>query len=196
MPALLSEGRYLVPEFATKTWILTDPRDLIAKVAARHAAWGKYAGTIRMLKAWAAAHSTEDAPIKSLVMEVLALDYLPTNHTRPVALREFFTAATFQIENHTVVSDPADLCGPIQPNLDYTTFADLLRAARYEAILACSAQARGDDTAAITHWGKSSAARSPSRPRPAPALRSSRPWSPAQSRTPRKGEQHRRSEPG
>lgn len=172
MPALLSEGQYLVPEFATKTWVLTDPQHLIHEVAARHAAWGKYAGTIRMLKAWAAAHGTEAAPIKSLVMEVLALGYLPTNHTRPVALREFFTTATFQIENHSLVSDPADLCGPIQPNLDYTTFADLLRAARDEAILACSAQARGDDPTAIAHWGNvfDSAFPKPPKSSPGPAV--------------------------
>lgn len=168
MPALLSEGQYLVPEFATKTWILTDPQHLIDEVADRHAAWSKYAGTIRMLKAWAAAHGTETAPIKSLVMEVLALDYLPTNHTRPIALREFFTAATFQIENHTDVSDPADLCGPIQPDLDYTALADHLRAARDEAILACSAQARGDDAAAITHWGNVFASAFPKPPKTSP----------------------------
>lgn len=166
MPALLFGDRYLVPEFATKTWILTDPQHLIDEVATRHATWSKYAGTIRMLKAWAADQNTH---IKSLVMEVLALDYLPTDHTRPIALREFFTAATFQIENHRVVADPADLCGPIQPDLDYTAFAESLRTARDEATRACSAQARGDDAAAITHWGNVFGSAFPQPPKTSPS---------------------------
>lgn len=169
MPALLSDGQYLVPEFATKTWILTDPQHLIDEVAARHATWSKYAGTIRMLKVWAASQST---PIKSLVIEVLALGYLPTDHSRPIALRDYFTAATFQIENHTVVSDPADLCGPIQLDLDYTVFAECLHTARDEAIRACAAQARGDDAGAITRWGNvfGSAFPQPPRAPPGPAV--------------------------
>ena len=150
MPALRSGDMYLVPEFATKTWILTHPQYLIDAVAARHARWSKYAGTIRMLKAWAADQSTT---IKSLVAEVLALDYLPTDRTRPVALRDFFTAVTFQIENGTVVEDPAHVCGPIQGDLDYDAFAQCLSEARDEAVLACVAQAQGDDAAAIAHWG-------------------------------------------
>lgn len=169
MPALSSGDQYLVPEYVTKTWILTDPQQLIDEAAARHAAWSNYASTIRMLKAWAASQSTH---IKSLVMEVLGLDFLPTDHTRPIALREFFTSATFQIENGLVVADPADLCGPIQPDLDYTAFADCLRAARDEAIRACSAQARGDDAVAITHWGNvfGSGFPKPSKTSPAPAV--------------------------
>lgn len=162
MPALKSGDMYLVPEFATRQWILTHPKYLIDEVASRHAHWGKYAGTVRMLKAWAVEQST---PIKSLVMEVLALDYLPTNRTRPVAVRDFFTAATFQIENWTVVEDPAHVCGPIQGDLDYDAFAEYLRVARDEAILACSAQAQGDDAAAITHWGNVFGAHFPKAPK-------------------------------
>lgn len=169
MPALLVDGQYLVPEFATKTWIVTDPQHLIDEVAARHAVWSKYAGTVRMLKAWAATHSTQSAPIKSLVMEVLALDFLPTGRTRPVALRDFFTAATFQIENGLVVADPADLCGAIQPDLDYDAFLDCLRHARDEAIRACSAQARGDDAATITCWGNIFGSDFPKPPKTSPA---------------------------
>ncbi len=150
MPAINSGDMYRVPQFTTKTWILTHPQHLIDEVAARHAKWSKYAGTIRMLKAWSAG---QDTKIKSLVMEVLALDYLPVDRLRPVALRDYFTAATFQIENWTVVEDPAHLCGPIQNDLDYEAFAACLRTARDEANHACSAQARGDEAAAIGHWG-------------------------------------------
>lgn len=165
MPALLVDGRYLVPEYSTKSWILTDPQHLIDEVGHRHAAWRKYAGTIRMLKAWAANQSTQEKRIKSLVMEVLALDYLPTDRLRSIALRDFFTAATFQIENQTPICDPADLCGPIQRDLDYTRFAQSLRTARDEAIKACSAEARGEQATAITHWGNVFGSEFPKPPR-------------------------------
>ena len=173
MPALLSEGQYLVPEFANKTWILTDPQHLIDKVADRHAAWSKYAGTIRMLKAWAAAHGTETAPYQVpghggpprwTTCPPTTPGRSPCGSSSPPPLSRSRTTP--------IVSDPADLCGPIQPDLDYTALADHFRAARDEAILACSAQARGDDAAAITHWGNvfGSAFPKPPKTSPGPAV--------------------------
>lgn len=55
MPALRQpDGTYLVPEKVNSTWILTNPQYLIDEVADRHATWNKFAGLVRMLKAWAA----------------------------------------------------------------------------------------------------------------------------------------------
>ncbi|WP_218221833.1 nucleotidyltransferase domain-containing protein [Nesterenkonia sp. Act20] len=151
MPALRRDGRLLIPEALSKDWIACDPEFLIAESANRHAEWSKFSGTVRMLKWWAA---EQDTKIKSLVMEVLALDLLPTNFNQPAAIRQFFVSACYQIEGGTEVSDPAGLCGPIQRDIDYGAFTDSLRSARDNAVKAFNAQTNNDTTAAIEHWGE------------------------------------------
>lgn len=150
MPALVDGDMYLIPEAVSRKWVHTDPQFLIDQVAVRHAKWDKYAATVRMLKAWA---DEQDIKIKSLVMEVLALTHLPTDKTRPVAVKEFFAGAAYAIESGYVPSDPADVCGPVQADLDMAEFAKQLRDASSAADRACSAQARGDDVGAIQYWG-------------------------------------------
>lgn len=150
MPALLDGDRLLIPEFTSKKWVPADPQHLIDEVKRKHATWKKFAGTVRMLKAWG---KSQDIEIKSLVMEVLALSYLPTGNTRPIALRTFFTTAAYAIESGVRVTDTADVCGEIQKDLDYSKFAELLRTASNEAALAVSNQASSDDVGAIRHWG-------------------------------------------
>lgn len=150
MPALLDGDRLLIPEFTSKKWVPADPQYLIDEVKKKHAAWRKFAGTVRVLKAWG---KSQDIDIKSLVMEVLALSYLPTGDTRPIALRTFFTTAAYAIESGARVTDPANVCGEIQKDLDYAKFAECLRAASKEADLAVSDQASSDDAGAIRHWG-------------------------------------------
>jgi len=80
MPALRRDGKLLIPEALAEDWVPCDPEFLIAEVADRHAEWNKFAGTVRMLKWWAA---EQDTKIKSFVMEVLALDFLPTRSISP-----------------------------------------------------------------------------------------------------------------
>ena len=149
-PAIKLGERYLIPEANSDRWIQTHPQYLLDAVAARHAEWNKYAGTVRMLKWWASDQAVE---IKSLVMEVLALDYLPTGHTRWVALREFFTRAALHVESGLPIEDPAGVCGAIQADLDYAALGTALRAARDNAAAACAAQAQNDDAGAIRSWG-------------------------------------------
>ncbi|WP_306232105.1 nucleotidyltransferase domain-containing protein [Agrococcus beijingensis] len=151
MPALRRDGRLLVPEAVSEDWIACDPEFLIAQVAHRHATWRKFAGTVRMLKSWAAQQPFD---VKSLVMEVLALDHLPTDASRPAALKQFFVSAAFAMDGGSVVEDPAGLCGPIQSKLDYAAFAGALQAARDDAAKAIQAQVSNDTAAAIAHWGK------------------------------------------
>lgn len=150
MPTLRRDGKLLIPQATSKEWIYADPEYLITEVASKHAAWNKFAGTVRMLKWWAAEQKIK---IKSLVMEVLALQFLPTDSSQPSAIAQFFVSAAYHIEGGSEVLDPAQLCGPIQSDLDYEKFADRLASARAGAAKAIQAQVNNDANAAIRQWG-------------------------------------------
>ncbi len=152
MPALRRGNQLLIPEATSEKWILCDPEKLIRDVAARHLAWNKFAGTVRMLKRWA---SDQDIKIKSLVMEVLALNHIPMGvNDQASAIKQFFVAAAYAVEGGVEVSDPAGLCGPIQNDLDYAEFGKRLRQASKDASAAIAAQLNNDIPSAIAHWGR------------------------------------------
>ncbi|QZY47022.1 nucleotidyltransferase [Mycolicibacterium austroafricanum] len=150
MPALRRDGKLLIPQAASEEWINANPEYLIAEVAAKHAAWNKFAGSVRMLKWWAA---EQNIKIKSLVMEVLALQFLPITSSQPSAITQFFVSAAYHIEGGGEVVDPAGLCGPVQSDLDFDQFADCLSNARDSAAKASQAQVNNDTNFAIYHWG-------------------------------------------
>lgn len=150
MPALRRDGKLLIPEALSEEWVDANPEYLITAVANKHAAWNKFAGSVRMLKWWAA---DQNIKIKSLVMEVLALQFLPTDSSQPAAIAQFFVSAAYYIEGGSEVLDPAQLCGPIQSDLDYEKFADRLARTRDSAAKAIAAQVNNDANAAIHHWG-------------------------------------------
>lgn len=149
MPALRRDGMLLVPEALSENWILTDPEHLIAEVAKRHAEWNRFAGLVRMLKDWA---SNQDIKIKSLVMEVLALELLPAAGNRPAALKEFFVRAAYRVESMAPIEDPAGVCGPIQADLDMVAFGERLRAAATTATEAITAVSDNDVPKALAKW--------------------------------------------
>jgi hypothetical protein len=149
MPAFRHNGALLVPEKHSSSWVTTDPEYLIREVAERHKTWNKYAGTVRMLKWWA---HDQDIKTKSLVMEVLALHYLPLGRTRPVAIKEFFNKAHNHIWLGYNVEDPSGHCGVIQRDLDLVEFAKRLEKARDLANQAFQAQARNETTIAHRFW--------------------------------------------
>lgn len=150
MPALRRNGMLLIPEAMSNEWVYCDPEYLIAAVAKKHAEWDKFAGTVRMLKGWAA---EQEIKVKSLVMEVLALNYLPTEGSQPTAIKQFFVSAAYAIGGGVEVVDPAGICGPIQPDLEYNELSDRLREARDNAIRAVQAHADGNPAYAIRLWG-------------------------------------------
>jgi hypothetical protein len=165
MPALRqSDGTYLVPEKSNTTWIHTNPQYLIDRAADRHTRWNKFAGLVRMLKAWAA---VQDVKIKSLVMEILALELLPERPNRPEALKEFFVRAAYKIENGEHVVDPAGLCGEVQPDLDYDALERALRTAADKATAAIDAVNHNDHHKAIRLWGEIFGDGFPTAPAPA-----------------------------
>src|SRR5262249_11136477 len=101
---------------------------------------------VRDLKRWGAAQKTD---MKSLLLEVLALDHLP-EETRPRALARFFAAAANAILAPVV--DPAGLCGEIQPNLDRAAAARHLTKAAEARGRAVEADARGNADEAACLW--------------------------------------------
>lgn len=149
MPAFRLSTGIEIPEVMSQSWVQSDPERLISDAANRHEAWTSYSGTVRMLKRWA---NDQPIKIKSLVMEVLALNYLPTGPNYAGALTSFFTRAAYAIENGSLVEDPADLSGEIQSDLDYDTFAELLRESSDKASQAIDAQADNNSNLATTRW--------------------------------------------
>ena len=149
-PALEFDGMLSIPEKRSACWVPTNPAVLTGLVEARHAEWDKYAGTVRMLKAWT---DSQPMKVKSLVMEVLATEYLPLGKSRAIAIRNFFAAAAFAIENGQKVSDPANVSGEIQADLDYEKFAVALRASAEAADAAISKQIHNDNHGSISLWG-------------------------------------------
>ncbi|WP_230100308.1 nucleotidyltransferase [Microbacterium sp. Bi98] len=150
MPALRNEdGTLLIPSKRNARWDTANPEYLIDEVQSRQNTWNQFRAMVRVLKYWRRDCGTE---VKSLVMETLALDYLPLETNRPNALRQFFVAAAYNVLEG--VHDPAGLCGPIQPDLDVQALHEALSAASDEATLAIEAAGRNDDASAQRHWQK------------------------------------------
>jgi hypothetical protein len=152
MPALRqADGTLLIPEALSKDWVPADPEYLIRQVADRQAQWLYYRPMVRVLKNWRLGVPVE-GKVKSLVMEVLALECLPAAGSRPEALRAFFTAAAVRVNGS--ISDPAGLCGEIQPDLDKAGLRTALENASELATLACAAAADGDADQALQVWAQ------------------------------------------
>lgn len=148
-PALLHPERGLwIPERNSRDWVRSDPRYLIDVVAERHAEWSQFAKLVRVLKRW---NADQGSHMKSLVVEVLALDLLPVKN-RPTSLARFFTAAASAVWSPIV--DPAHLCGEIQPNLDRAAASAELERAAEAAAAAVEAAERGEGRRAMCLWRK------------------------------------------
>ena len=150
MPALRhDDGTLLIPECHSEMWIPANPEHLIALTSKAHKDWNSFAPMVRVLKRW---RRTCGTPVKSLVMEVLALDHLPREGERADALSKFFVAAAVGVISG--VQDPAGLCGDIQPDLDVYALSDALDAAGETAAEAMAAAQDDEPHAAIRLWGK------------------------------------------
>jgi hypothetical protein len=143
----LPEGELLVPEKKSADWIRTDPELLIARVRERQQAWDRFRPLVRVLKFW---NDCECKEMKSLTVEVLALENLPVETSRPRALQRFFQAAVGAVERP--IEDPAGLCGEIQPDLDREATRKRLDEAASDAWKAVNAQDAGETDRAACHW--------------------------------------------
>lgn len=146
-PALRVDGStLLIPEKRSEKWIRTAPELLIDRVAARHAEWRSFVPLVRTLKRW---NRDAGATMKSLLVEVLALDHLPIGEA-PDAVARFFTASGVAIASP--VEDPAGLCGEIQPELDRGRARARLEAAAETSWRAVKAAEEGDTDEAACQW--------------------------------------------
>jgi len=144
-----ADGTLLIPEALSHTWVTADPEDLIRRVAARQADWSYFRPIVRVLKDWRRSLKVE-SEIKSLLVEVLALECMPRSGRRPEALRAFFTAAAVRV--NTPIEDPAGHCGLIQPNLDKIGLRTALEVASEIATRACAHAATGNTDDAVRAW--------------------------------------------
>ena len=142
-------GGLLIPEKNSEKWIRTHPEHLIDAVDDRQKAWDLFRPLVRLLKYW---NDTHGKLMKSLTVEVLELNVLPPETTKPLALRRFFQAAANAV--YQPITDPAALCGEIQPGLDVDAVYELLEGAASHAWHAVNAQADGDTDEAICRWRK------------------------------------------
>ena len=153
MPALRDErdGVLLIPEQKNRRWQRADPEWLIAEVKRCQQRWSYFIQMIRVIKFWSV---HVEAGIKSLAIEVLALDCLrnlPTDQlSRSAALLRFFTAAAPAAM--MPIEDPAGHCGKIQPDLDRVKVSSLLAEAADMAAEAVVWEQDGDHHRAICCW--------------------------------------------
>ncbi len=148
MPALRhSDGHLVVPEKLSKDWIETDPELLIRLVREKHTEQFRFVSLVRILKRW---NKDTKAGMKSLVVELLALEHLEQGE-RPEALYRFFSAAAERIDRRTV-DDPAGLCGVVDPDMDVALAKEKLDEAASEAWFAVIAQGDGKTDNALCRW--------------------------------------------
>jgi hypothetical protein len=153
VPALNNNGALLIPEKSDdqiSEWVASDPQYLVREIQRRSGEWAFFLRMVRVVKKWRN-RAEVDGKVKSLVMEVLALNHMPTDTSRPDALRRFFTAAA-----HAVAlappTDPAGLCGEIQPDLDRIGLHGSMLKAADLADQACDAAANGYTDDAKKLW--------------------------------------------
>jgi hypothetical protein len=150
MPALRQAGgELLVPEKQSSDWIKTNPELLIEKVRQRQEEWDRFRPLVRVLKFW---NDCECQEMKSLTVEVLALNHLPEESNRPRALQRFFQAAVTAVDQP--IDDPAGLCGEIQPDLDRGATRKRLDEAASDAWKAVNAQEADETDRAACLWRK------------------------------------------
>jgi predicted nucleotidyltransferase len=151
VPALRHEERgFEIPEKDSDKWIRTDPLYLIKEVLDRHeASEGTFVPLLRVLKRWSKDHGK---PLKGLTIEVLALDVLPLDESRPYCLSSFFTGAVARIDEP--IEDPGRLCGEVQPDLDREAAREKLNAAGELAWRGVEAERRGETDRAACLWRK------------------------------------------
>ncbi|MFE2541003.1 SMODS domain-containing nucleotidyltransferase [Actinacidiphila glaucinigra] len=152
MPVLRqADGTLLIPERLSRRWGPANPEYLIDEVAAHQRDWRYFRPLVRVLKQWRLTVPVEGG-VKSLVMEVLALNCMPRSGNRSQALKTFFTAAAVRVNEG--VHDPADLCGEIQPDLDRAGLSAAFSDAAELADRACAAAAEGNTDDALRLWQK------------------------------------------
>lgn len=149
-PALRQgDGTLRIPEKNSSDWITSAPEHLIRLVQDRQKAWDLYVPGVRDLKYW---RLDVDTKVKSLVMEIIALDSLRPAVTIQLALANFFAAAEIRV--NSPIEDPAGHCGPIQPDLDIPVLRAALKQSAELARRAIEEERIGRFDDALRTWRK------------------------------------------
>jgi hypothetical protein len=149
-PALRqADGTLRIPEKNSSDWITSDPEHLINVVHDRQEAWDLYVPCVRDVKYW---RRGVDTKVKSLVMEIIALDSLRPAPTIQQALANFFAAAEIRV--NSPIEDPAGHCGPIQPDLDVPVLRAALKQCAELARRAIEEERIGRIDDALRTWRK------------------------------------------
>ena len=149
-PALRqADGTLRIPEKNSSDWITSDPEHLINLVHDRQEAWDLYVLCVRDVKYW---RLGVDTKVKSLVMEIIALDSLRPAATIEQALANFFAAAEIRV--NSPIEDPAGHCGPIQPDLDVPVLRAALKQSAELARRAIEEERIGRIDDALRTWRK------------------------------------------
>jgi hypothetical protein len=139
VPALRTSAEsLLIPDVPSASWIETNPKVLADRVRERQAEWGDFISVVRLLKAWNLANG---APVKSLAVEVLAIELLAPGPLSQ-AVPGFFSAACARSSKPVI--DPAGLCGEIDPLGDFSRLEERLRAAAEDTGRALRATGAGE----------------------------------------------------
>lgn len=136
-----------VDDDSAGTWIRSDPEHLIECAERFQSEWDLWIPVVRALKYW---NSECAAGMTSLYVEVIAHTALPRNDSRPRAIARFFQSAEYQVSAE--LSDPAHLCGAIQPDLDVEHARQCLASAAELAWEAVTAEADGHEDDAVCAW--------------------------------------------
>ncbi len=129
------------------TWIRSDPEHLITCAKQFQEEWNLWVPVVRALKYW---NSERGAGMSSLYVEIMAHTALPRNDSRSGGIARFFQAGEYQVSAE--LSDPAGLCGAIQPDLDVENARKCLAEAAELACKAVKAEADGRVDDAVCAW--------------------------------------------
>ncbi len=133
-------------------WITTDPLYLRRRFTLRRWAWRHFAPMARMLREW---RDHNSPGLKSLVVDILALEHIPRRFLRPFLTRQeaflgFFEKAAVAVRSG--VFDPAGRCGEIQPGLDRALLSSKLEESAERARSALQLERAGNHHAAVCIW--------------------------------------------
>jgi hypothetical protein len=132
-------GGVRIPERATGRWLRTNPAVLDALVARRLGADPRFGSLLSVIKRCNHLHGR---PLTGVALDVIAVEHLDTELSRPLAVAQFFRDARRALSRGVV--DPAGLCGELCPDVEREQadrFLELAVATSAEALTAARAGA-------------------------------------------------------
>lgn len=156
----LTGGGYYIPSAPNNQWIITNPKahiDAISKINASTNIKGKFVPMVKGIKYWNYSHQYG---IRGFFLEMMARSIFTTTTASSYAeaFHRFFDWGTFYLDNNFLIEDPgttANLMATFYPTPGARLLLrERLKHARDLADTAITANAQGDNKAAIAEWKK------------------------------------------